>query len=135
MKLVPLMAAGMCFSVAHSHVHTKYHQLLDDIKNDKFELLDELHHLTSGMKSLFTQTTNDGLYTIRQALGGAGYSIWSGIPSIIESFNGCVTFEGDNTVMAQQSARYLQKLYKRVKNGEKLGGIFTYLNDESTAHL
>lgn len=64
-------------------------------------MLDVLHHLTSGMKSVFSQITNDGLFTIRQSLGGAGYTAWSGIPSIIENFNPTVTFEGDNTVMAQ----------------------------------
>jgi hypothetical protein len=31
-----------------------------------------------------------------------------------------VTFEGDNTVMAQQSARFLMKLYERVKKGKLL---------------
>ena len=101
MKLVPLLAAGLAFEFVHSHVKDKYNQLLKDIKSQKFDLLDEMHHLTSGMKSVFTQTTNDGLYTIRQSLGGAAYSAWSGIPAIIESFNPCVTFEGDNTVMAQ----------------------------------
>ena len=100
MKLVPLLAAGIAFELAHSHVKDKYDQLLRDISSQKFDLLDEMHHLTSGMKSVFTQTTNDGLYTIRQSLGGAAYSAWSGIPAIIERFNPCVTYEGDNTVMA-----------------------------------
>lgn len=31
--------------------------------------------------------------------------------------------------MAQQSARYLQKLYKRSKNGEQLKGYFAYINE------
>jgi len=52
------------------------------------------------MKSLFTQTTNDGLLSIRQSIGGAGYSAWSGIPYLIDDYSACVTFEGDNTVMA-----------------------------------
>jgi len=38
---------------------------------------------------------------IRQSLGGAGYSAWSGIPYLIEDYSPEVTFEGDNTVMAQ----------------------------------
>jgi len=128
MKLVPLMGAAFSMAIAHDFVREQYHQLLKDIKNEKFELLDVLHHLTSGMKSVFTQTTNDGLYSIRQSLGGAGYSAWSGIPAIIEGFNPCVTFEGDNTVMAMQSARYLQKMYKKVMKGKRVSGIFQYLN-------
>jgi hypothetical protein len=91
-----------------------------------------MHHLTSGMKSVFTQSTNDGLFAIRQSLA---YTAWSGIPAIIEAFNPCVTFEGDNTVMAQQSARFLQKMYKRVKNGEKLSGVYDYMNAVNTVSL
>jgi len=105
-----------------------YEQLIEDIKVEKFELLDILHHLSSGMKATFSQITNDGMFTIRQSLGGAAYSAWSGIPAIIEGFNPTVTFEGDNTVMLQQSAKYLMKLYKRAKNGEKLTGMFEYIN-------
>ena len=66
-----------------------------------FEILDQLHHLTSGMKSLYTQTCHDGLYVIRQSVGGAGYTAWSGLPDIIDSFSPTVTFEGDNTVLSQ----------------------------------
>jgi acyl-CoA oxidase len=40
-----------------------------------------------------------------------------------------VTYEGDNTVMAQQCARYLMKLYKRSKKGEQLKGHFSYISD------
>jgi acyl-CoA oxidase len=60
-----------------------------------------LHHLTAGGKSLFTQDCHDALILIRQSLGGAGYSAWSGIPYLIQQYSPDVTFEGDNTVMAQ----------------------------------
>jgi acyl-CoA oxidase len=66
-----------------------------------------MHHLTSGMKSVYTQTTMDGLMVIRQSVGGAGYSAWSNLPYLIDDFSATVTYEGDNTVMAQQSFRFL----------------------------
>lgn len=47
---------------------------------------------------------------------------------IIDRFSPCVTFEGDNTVMLQQSANYLLKLAKKVRKGEPVDGIFYYLN-------
>ena len=59
-----------------------------------------MHHLSSGFKSLCTQRAMDGLMQIRQSIGGAGYSAWSGIPSIVSDFSAAVTYEGDNTVMA-----------------------------------
>jgi len=74
-----------------------------------FRKLDLCHHYTAGMKSLFTQDAFDGILQIRQSLGGAGYSAWSGIPRIIEDCSPFVTFEGDNTVMAQQAFNFLYK--------------------------
>lgn len=71
------------------------------MKSGDYSLLDEIHHLSSGMKSVFTQVCFDGLVTIRQACGGAGYSAWSGLPFLIDDFSPNVTLEGDNTVMAQ----------------------------------
>ena len=39
------------------------------------------------------------------------------------------TFEGDNTVMLQQSSRYLFKLIKRQAKGKKLEAPFEYINE------
>lgn len=75
--------------------------MIKDFENGDFSMLNVMHHLTSGMKSVNTQMTVDGLMDIRQALGGAGYSSWSAIPTYFDDFSPLVTFEGDNTVMAQ----------------------------------
>lgn len=71
----------------------------------------------------------EGLLQIRQSLGGASYSAWSGIPSLIGEFSAAVTYEGDNTVMAQQSFGYLQKLYKKARTNKKVEGLYEYLHD------
>jgi hypothetical protein len=65
----------------------QYKTLLIQINEDKFDMLDEMHHLTSGFKSMFTNHTYQGLLAIRQALGGAGYSAWSAIPYYIDQFS------------------------------------------------
>lgn len=80
MKLFPLCAKMLAFSCTADMVVAKHTQLMEDIKKQNFKLLDPLHHYTSGMKAVYTQTAMDSLYLIRQSLGGAGYSAWSGIP-------------------------------------------------------
>jgi acyl-CoA oxidase len=112
-------------SYASNEVLGKYYSLLEDIKKSKFELLDIVHHFSSGMKSVYSSDCYDGMILIRQALGGAGYSAWSAIPGLIEDYSPQVTYEGDNTVMAQQSAGFLFKQAKRaLKSKESLGGPF-----------
>lgn len=108
----------------------QYKALVIQINEDKFDMLDEMHHMTSGFKSMFTNQAYQGLLTIRQALGGAGYSAWSGIPYFIDLFSPQTTFEGDNTVMAIQSTKYLKKLYSKVMRNETINHpVFSYLNN------
>lgn len=67
----------------------------------------------------------------RQSIGGAGYSAWSNIPFLIKEYSPVVTFEGDNTLMSQQSFNYLQKMAKRGMTGKDAGKFdsnLRYLN-------
>ena len=84
------------------------------------------------MKSVFTQDTHDGVLLIRQSLGGAGFTAWSGLPRLIEDFSPQTTFEGDNTVMAHQCLNFLLKQAKKATQGKdrtKFDGVFSYLSD------
>lgn len=65
MKLIPLLACSISFGISHAFVTAKYNQLMIDIKHEKFGLLDQLHHFTSGMKSVYSQTTLDGIFAVR----------------------------------------------------------------------
>lgn len=51
-----------------------------ELKQGKYKMLDIMHHLTSGLKSIFSQMTYDGIDQARQACGGAGYAASSGFP-------------------------------------------------------
>ena len=65
MKLTPLLACAIGFGISHTYVTQQYNQLMLDIKEEKFELLDQLHHFTSGMKSVYTQVSLDGIFAVR----------------------------------------------------------------------
>jgi len=51
------------------------------------------------------------------------------LPEFWTGYSPVVTYEGDNTVMAQQSMNYLQKKIKKIALGQKVTGVFSYLND------
>ena len=82
----------------------------EEVQRGKFKTLNLMHHFTSGLKSLFSQTTYDGIELIRINCGGAGYSAWSNLPALYDKYSPVPVYEGDNTVMAQQSFNYLIKL-------------------------
>jgi hypothetical protein len=61
MKLMPLLGLSYGMLISHTFLVEKYQSLLIDIRSGKFDQLDEMHHFTSGMKSVFTQICFDGL--------------------------------------------------------------------------
>lgn len=95
-----------------------------------FKQLDLLHHLSSGMKSTYTEILCNGILSVRQSIGGAGYSAWSGLPRLFDDSSSGVTLEGDNTVMAQQSFNFIIKNAKKIMKGDmkKVPAIFKYMD-------
>lgn len=61
-------------------MHVFRNIMVEEVKSGKFKTLDLMHHFTSGLKSLYSQATYDGIDLIRANCGGAGYSAWSYLP-------------------------------------------------------
>jgi len=99
MKLFPLFGISLAFLFTHTIILDRFVKMLEDVKKGNFGDMEIIHHLSSGMKTLFTQICFNGLQVVRQSIGGAGYSSWSGLCSIIEDVSALPTAEGDNTVM------------------------------------
>lgn len=87
-------------------------------------MLDELHHLTSGIKAFSTDCAYSGNDEMRQSCGGAGFSMASGIAQMWADTAAMTTFEGVNVVMYQQSSRYLFKQLNNANKGKTLQGFF-----------
>jgi len=83
------------------------------VKDDNFKLLDILHHLSSGIKAISIEMVYKGVDELRQSCGGAGFLMSSGICEGWCDYSPLSTLEGVNVLMAQQSARYLFKQYKK----------------------
>eukprot|EP00039_Didymoeca_costata_P016857 m.307463 g.307463 ORF g.307463 m.307463 type:complete len:759 (-) comp16462_c1_seq3:1104-3380(-) len=90
--------------------------------------LRDLHATCAGLKSFATWATYYGIDTCRQAMGGHGYSGYSGLSRMFADFAVQCTWEGDNTVMALQTARYLVASFAQLKAGGTLVGSVSYLN-------
>lgn len=117
MKLFPIFATMIAHCITSDKISKGFWDMSAEIDKGNFGNIDLMHHLTSAGKSVHTQECQDSLILIRQSLGGAGYSAWSGLPYLIESYSPEVTYEGDNTVMAQQSFNYLRKMMDKAKKG------------------
>ncbi|XP_021031839.1 peroxisomal acyl-coenzyme A oxidase 1 isoform X2 [Mus caroli] len=128
-KLFPLLATAYAFHFLGRYIKETYMRINESIGQGDLSELPELHALTAGLKAFTTWTANAGIEECRMACGGHGYSHSSGIPNIYVTFTPACTFEGENTVMMLQTARFLMKIYDQVQSGKLVGGMVSYLND------
>jgi acyl-CoA oxidase len=83
------------------------------------DLLADLHGTSCGLKSLCSTTAAEGLEVCRRAMGGHGYSAFSGVGSWYADYLPTCTWEGDNYMLTQQVARYLLKSARTVIKGNE----------------
>lgn len=69
----------------------------------------------------------EGIDTVRQNCGGAGYNNQSGLPQLHSDYSPVPVYEGDNTVLAQQNLNYFQKLFRLLKNKQPVNPMFEYV--------
>ncbi|XP_063406788.1 peroxisomal acyl-coenzyme A oxidase 1-like isoform X5 [Mytilus trossulus] len=126
-RLFPLLASAYSLQLAGKYVFNTYLEVNDQIEKGNLESMPELHALSAGLKAFSTYEASAGIEVCRICCGGHGYSQASGLPKIyVDVVPGC-TYEGENTVMMLQTARYLMKCYSRAKQGQKLPGFVQYI--------
>ncbi|XP_035516550.1 peroxisomal acyl-coenzyme A oxidase 1 isoform X1 [Morone saxatilis] len=128
-KLFPLLAMAYGFTFVGQYMSQTYQRISGDINEGDFSELPELHALSAGLKAFTTWETNSAIEVCRMSCGGHGYSRSSALPDIYVNFTPTCTYEGENTVMMLQTARYLVKSYQRAKAGQQLSGTVSYLNE------
>ncbi|KAK0142698.1 Peroxisomal acyl-coenzyme A oxidase 1 [Merluccius polli] len=127
-KLFPLLATAYAFLFAGQYMVDTYNRISGDINQGDLTEMPELHALSAGLKAFTSWTANAGIEVCRMSCGGHGYSRCSALPDLYVDFTPNCTFEGENTVMMLQTARYLMKSYRQVQAGQRLSGAVSYLN-------
>lgn len=96
-RLVPLLASAYCYVLAGHSTMTLYHKMLDALVRPPHDasLLAEVHLLTSGLKAVLSWNVVQGMEESRKALGGHGFSIYSGIGERFAREVPGQTYEGD----------------------------------------
>ncbi|XP_076826060.1 peroxisomal acyl-coenzyme A oxidase 2-like [Clavelina lepadiformis] len=130
-KLLPQVATAYVANFASKQLIKMYVIFLKKVDSGDIEQLPELHALSAGLKAMLTEQSTMGAEILRRACGGHGYSYGSGLPFIVNRMLASCTYEGENTVMYLQCARYLMKCADKARD-KKLTGTVAYLNDSSS---
>ncbi|XP_053382348.1 peroxisomal acyl-coenzyme A oxidase 1-like [Mercenaria mercenaria] len=128
-KIFPLLAAAYAFIFSGNMMLKEYIRINADMEKGILDEMAALHGLAAGLKAFSAEVTSNGIDKLRRACGGHGYSHASGIPKIWTYITPACTYEGENTVMYLQCARYLVKQYAQAARGQKLVGFMSYLNN------
>ncbi|CAG9322124.1 unnamed protein product [Blepharisma stoltei] len=120
-------------------IRASANQMLSDFKSvrqksrvdPECEEVQEYHALLSTLKGLSTQFSALTLKECREACGGHGYSAHSALGRLLNNQDINSTWEGDNTVLAQQTGKYLLKQIQRMYKGQKVTSpTLQYLNPD-----
>ena len=89
----------------------------------------QLHSLSCCLKAIVSADTAAGIEQLRLSCGGHGYMTASNLPGLYGLATAVCTYEGENTVLLLQTARYLVKSWKQAMDGEPLPESVEYLNE------
>lgn len=64
-KMFMILASAISFVMSYEHCEKMFNQMLIEVDERNFSRLEVVHHITSGFKSFWTQTANDGLHSLR----------------------------------------------------------------------
>ncbi|KAF9421515.1 acyl-coenzyme A oxidase [Podila epigama] len=111
-RLFPMLAQVYAILAAGNQMREMYESMLSELMKGDISSLAEVHAISSGLKSTCTTMAATGIEDCRKLMGGHGYSYYSGISRLWSTYVPSNTYEGDNFLLTQQSARYLLKQVK-----------------------
>ncbi|KAI8150134.1 acyl-CoA dehydrogenase/oxidase C-terminal [Fennellomyces sp. T-0311] len=125
-RLLPTIAAAYaCFFTGRDMMRL-YDLNQAEMAKGNFNLLADLHASSSGLKSLTTTMAVEAIEDCRRACGGHGYSMFSGLGQFYQDYLPNATWEGDNYILTQQTARYLLKTFRNVVAGKAVPSEYNH---------
>ncbi|XP_044728061.1 peroxisomal acyl-coenzyme A oxidase 3-like [Chrysoperla carnea] len=125
-RLLPHLASCYVLTVFGEYLYDTLELLRNHkTKNDNeqmvlFDLLKEVHAISSAGKCISSWLARDGIQECREACGGFGYLKAAGIGIARDDNDANCTFEGDNYVLIQQTSNWLLKYWSRIIDGETI---------------
>lgn len=134
-KLFPPLASVFGFNFAAQHVANLYQTASERIEKGDLQLLPDLHGLSCALKALCTSETANFVDVLRRSCGGHGFMQASNFPRLFAMVTASETYEGENTVLWLQVARYLVKAAMDRVGGESVAYLVTPCEEEVVIDL
>lgn len=119
-KIFPYIATCFAFQYTANWLWDVYNNVTEELETGQLENLPELHAASCVLKAVSSADAALGVETLRLSCGGHGYMIASNLPSTYGLVTAMSTYEGENTVLLLQTARFLIKIWQNKTNIQKL---------------
>ncbi|CAK9795593.1 Probable peroxisomal acyl-coenzyme A oxidase 1 [Anthophora plagiata] len=126
-KIFPHLAACFAFKMTANCIWDMYNTITAELDQGNMEKLPELHALSCCLKAVASADVAAAVEQLRLACGGHGYMDSSNLPATYGLVTAICTYEGENTVLLLQTARYLVKAWKQAVSGQSLPDTVQYL--------
>ncbi|XP_013188653.1 probable peroxisomal acyl-coenzyme A oxidase 1 [Amyelois transitella] len=108
-----------------------FHDITKQLNDGNLDRLSELHALACCLKAISTSDTASYVESCRLACGGHGYMKSSSLPVTYGLVTAACTYEGENTVLLLQTARFLVKSWQTM-NTQELTPTVAYFKSAQT---
>ncbi|KAE9532033.1 hypothetical protein AGLY_010235 [Aphis glycines] len=122
-KLFPVIASSLVYVCAAKWLWDKYSAVTSQLKKVDLDQLPELHAMACCLKAVGTTDASISVTSCRLACGGHGYMNCSNFPNIYSLITATETYEGENTVLLLQTARFLIKSYETIQMGNNVSTL------------
>lgn len=129
MKIFPVIAKVIVFKSVAEFLWNTYTEVTAELAKGNLTRLPELHAISCCLKAVCTNEAAQAVETCRLACGGHGYLSSAGFSDIYKTVTAAQTYEGENTVLLLQTARYLMKSWGQALEGKKLTPSVEYLKN------
>ncbi|CAG4983899.1 unnamed protein product [Colias eurytheme] len=126
-KLLVGIASVHAFKLTADWMWNIYNNVTAQLESGDLERLPELHALSCCLKAVITADAAECVERCRLACGGHGYMLSSNLPLTYGLVTAACTYEGENTVLLLQTARYLVKAWHQGATGGILPPTVAYI--------
>ncbi|XP_058460945.1 probable peroxisomal acyl-coenzyme A oxidase 1 [Malaya genurostris] len=128
-KILPQIAKAIALKLAADNLWQMYLKTSSELDSGNLNRLPELHALSCCLKAVSTSDAAKGMEVCRLACGGHGYLSCANFMTFYSLATAACTYEGENTVVLLQTARYLIKSWNQALKRQKLMGTVQYLSE------
>ncbi|PVU87983.1 hypothetical protein BB559_004682 [Furculomyces boomerangus] len=119
-RVIPILAKTYAMIGMSHEFFAQYQKSADLISKGDFSMLKEMHAVSCGLKRWSSTQAIYGVDTCRHVCGGHGFSQFSGLNDFFATIYPNIIFEGDNYVLAKQTAMFLAKSAMGLAKGEEV---------------